>query len=129
MARPDKLLDVLTSKAVLPAHLNNIIRALQGRKLSGDKVSRFAANLRGDLSDVTIDVWICKAYGINPKTLTPTLYRRLEKRIQTDARVNDMQPANWQFYGMLQDGRQANVSSRLLAYIVRFSVKRLALQL
>jgi hypothetical protein len=95
-AKPEKLLDVLTSKQVLPAHLNNIIRALQGRTLSGEKVRRFAENLRGKLSDVTIDVWICKAYGIDQKSLTPTLYRRLEKRIQTDAKRQGIEPANWQ---------------------------------
>lgn len=94
--RPDKFLDILTSKAVLPAHLNNVIRALQRRPIKGDKVSRFAANLRGELSDVTIDTWICKAYGIGQKSLTPKLYRRLEKRIQTDAQRQGMLPANWQ---------------------------------
>ncbi len=82
--------------ACMPAHLYNVVRALQGRPIRGDKVSRFAANLRGDLSNVTIDVWICKAYGIDQKKLTAKLYRRLEKRIQADANANDMLPANWQ---------------------------------
>ncbi len=95
-ARPEKFFDVLTSKAVMPAHLANIIRALRCRPLSGDKVRRFAANLQGDLNVVAIDVWICKAYGINQKQLTPTLYRRLEKRIQTDAAQRGIAPANWQ---------------------------------
>ncbi len=95
-ARPEKFFDLLTSKAVLPAHLTNIIRALQGRPLSGDKVRRFAANLRGNLDVVTIDLWICKAYGIDQKKLTPTLYRRLESRIQADAARRGIAPADWQ---------------------------------
>lgn len=94
--RPDKLLDVLTSKDVLPAHLNNVIRALQRRPIKGPKVSRFAANLKGDLSAVTIDAWICKAYGIDRKELTPRLYNRLERKIQADAAERGISPANWQ---------------------------------
>ena len=94
--RPIKFLDVLTAKNVLPAHLNNVIRALQRRPIQGDKVSRFAANLRGQLSDVTIDVWICKAYGLNPRELTASLYKRLEKKIQADAKRQGILPANWQ---------------------------------
>jgi hypothetical protein len=94
--RPEKFFDVLTSRQVLPAHLNNIIRALQRRPIKGDKVKRFAANLKGNLSDVTIDVWICKAYGIDQKSLTPKLYRRLERKIQADAAERGILPANWQ---------------------------------
>ncbi len=118
-ARPDKFLDVLVSKSVMPAHLNNIIRALQRRPLSGDKVSRFAANLRGQLSDVTIDVWICKAYGIDQKKLTPTLYRRLEKRIQADARANDMLPANWQAVLWYAARREAGIRVKSFVSVYR----------
>jgi len=35
--RPEKFLDVLTSKAVLPAHLNNVIRALQRRPMTASR--------------------------------------------------------------------------------------------
>lgn len=95
-AKPEKFFDALTSKAVLPSHLNNIIRALQRRKLSGDKVTRFAKNLRGNRSVVTIDVWICKAYGIGHKGLTTKLYKRLEKKIQADAKRQGLDAASWQ---------------------------------
>lgn len=96
-SKPLKLLDVLTSKQVMPAHLNNIIRSFAGRPISGDKVRRFAENLKGDLSKVTIDVWICKAYGIHQKKdLTAKLYKRLEKKIQDDATKRGIKPANWQ---------------------------------
>lgn len=94
---PEKFLDILTSKAVFPAHLNNIIRSLAGRQLHGDKVRRFAENLKGSLAEVTIDTWICKAYGIDQKKeLTAKLYKRLEKKIQADAMKQGMLPANWQ---------------------------------
>jgi hypothetical protein len=116
--RPDKLLDVLTSKAVLPAHLNNIIRALQGRTLSGDKVKRFAANLKGNLSDVTIDVWICKAYGIDQKKLTPNL-----KPTRPNAAY--CLQIGKRFYGMPSDALQANEKNLLFPSIGLYSRKRL----
>lgn len=80
----------------MTSHLPNVIRALQRRPLSGLKVSRFAENLRGNLDAVTIDVWICKAYGIDHKALTPKLYARLERRIQCDARQANATPAGYQ---------------------------------
>lgn len=80
----------------MPAHLDNIIRALQSKPLSGPKVSRFAENLKGNLNVVTIDVWVCKAYGINQKALTDTLYNRLEKKIVSDAKKANIAPANLQ---------------------------------
>lgn len=95
-AKPEKLFEVLTSKAVLPAHLNNIIRSLQRRPINGDKVRRFAENLKGNLSDVTIDVWICKAYGLDQKKdLTAKLYKRLENKMQADAAERGIKPASW----------------------------------
>jgi len=82
--------------SLLPAHLQNVIRALQGKPLHGYKVSRFAANLKGDLDAVTIDVWICKAYGLPHKALTPKVYDRLERKIQKDAMKYGLEPANYQ---------------------------------
>ena len=86
----DLLGDVMTS------HLNNVVRALQGRPISGPKVSRFAENLKGNLDVVTIDTWICKAYGIDHKVLTTSVYGRLENRIATDAGRQGLDAANWQ---------------------------------
>lgn len=92
--RPKRFGDLLAG--IMSSHTNNVIRALQGRPLSGPKVSRFAENLKGNLDAVTIDVWICKAYGIEHKQLTPILYRRLEKRIQRDAKRTNAAPAAYQ---------------------------------
>lgn len=93
-ARPNRFGDLLGD--VMYSHLNNVVRALQQRPISGPKVSRFAANLKGDLNVVTIDVWICKAYGIDHKALTTSLYNRLETRIQADAGRQGIAAANWQ---------------------------------
>jgi hypothetical protein len=90
----NKFGDVLAT--LMPSHLPNVIRTLQSRPLSGPKVYRFHKNLCGDLSGVTIDMWICIAYGIDPKQLTPRLYKRLEKKMIRDAATNGHKPANWQ---------------------------------
>ncbi len=93
-AKPKAFGDLLGK--LMPAHLMNVIRALQGRPIQGPKVSRFAQNLKGDLDVVTIDVWICKAYGIPHKALTPKIYNRLEKKIRQDAKACNATPAGYQ---------------------------------
>lgn len=92
--KPKRFGDLLAD--VMASHMPNVIRALQGRQLSGPKVSRFAENLMGNLDVVTIDVWICKAYGIEHKKLSAALYARLEKKIIADARRTKATPAGYQ---------------------------------
>ncbi len=94
-AKPEYFGDLLAS--LLPAHLNNVIRSLQRRPISGQKVWRFAENLKGNLNVVTIDVWICRAYGIDDKKdLSPSVYKRLEARIVSDAKRANATPAGYQ---------------------------------
>ncbi len=92
--KPNKFGDVLAD--VMTSYLPNVLRALAGRPLSGPKVSRFAENLRGNLDVVTIDVWICKAYGVEPKQLTPALYDKLEAKIIAEAKEANATPAGYQ---------------------------------
>ena len=91
---PAKLGDILGR--LMPAHLINTIRALQGRPIKGPKVSRFAENLKGNLDVVTIDMWICKAYGIDAERLTAKVYERLEQKIIKEAYKTNVKPANYQ---------------------------------
>ena len=93
-ARPDRFGDVLGN--VMQSHLNNVVRSLAGRPINGPKVSRFAENLKGNLDVITIDVWICKAYGIDHKALTTSVYNRHETKIKADGRRQGLKPANWQ---------------------------------
>lgn len=92
--KPERWANALSD--LMPAHLINVIRVLQGRPINGPKVSRFAQNLLGNLSDVTVDVWICKAFGINHKSLTKRLYERIEKKIQKLAKQAGYRPAEYQ---------------------------------
>ncbi len=92
--RPNRFADLLCG--VMSSQLDNVIRALQGIPLSGPKVSRFAENLKGNLDTVTIDTWICRAYGIDSNKLSSSLYRRLERKIQTDAKKAGTTPADYQ---------------------------------
>ena len=81
---------------LMPAHLINVLRSIAGRPINGPKVSRFLANLLGDLSVVTIDVWICKAYNLDQKRLTPAVYKRLAAKIKLDAGRLGIMPADYQ---------------------------------
>lgn len=83
----------------LPAHRYNIMRALKGEPLSGNKVRAFAANLKGDLEQVVIDVWMQRALSPGLKegrTLTNQEYKRLANIIAYEAEAQDMKPAEWQ---------------------------------
>jgi hypothetical protein len=84
------------SAGFMPCHVQNVKRAFAGLPLSGDKVRRFAANLCGDLDAVTIDVWICKAYGLEHKTLTRAVYEALEAQIRRDAEAVGLPAAEYQ---------------------------------
>lgn len=47
---------------VMTPHIGNVMRALDRKELSGPKVRAFAANLKGDHSQVTVDVWMLKLF-------------------------------------------------------------------
>lgn len=93
-AKPEAWAKIISD--LMPAHLINVIRALQGRPIKGPKVSRFAANLLGNLDVVTIDMWICKAYKLDQSRLTPNVYKRLANKIKADAKRLGLKPANYQ---------------------------------
>lgn len=109
--------DLLAS--CMPAHLNNVIRALQRRPIQGQKVRRFAENLKGNLDLVTIDVWICRAYGIDDKDLTPAMYKRLEKRIASDARKANATPAGYQAVLWYAIRREAGLRAKSFVSVYR----------
>ena len=92
--KPDKFADIMGR--LMSAHGPNVIRAIQRRPIKGPKVSRFAENLKGNLDVVTIDVWICKAYGIEQSRLTSAVYDRLEQKIIKEAIAANAKPANYQ---------------------------------
>jgi len=115
--KPEKWGDMLAS--LMPAHLLNVLRCIAGRPIQGPKVSRFYANLCGDLDAVTIDTWICKAYGIPHKALTPRLYSRLEKCIKRDAVSCNATPAGYQAVIWYAVRRQAGLRDRSFVAVYR----------
>lgn len=92
--KPEKFADIMGR--LMSAHGPNVIRALQRRPIKGPKVFRFAENLKGNLDVVTIDVWICKAYGIEQSRLTANVYEKLEQKIISEAKNANVKPANYQ---------------------------------
>src|SRR5574343_989023 len=87
---------IAESALIMRTHRPNVERAFKREPLSGEKVRRFAANLKGDSECVTIDVWMCRHYGIEHKSLTPALYSEVEQRVIADARVEGLTPADYQ---------------------------------
>lgn len=74
---------------ILPAHRPNILRVINNLPLSGNKVKAFAANLLGNLNEITIDVWIKRWY----EGLTDV---QIKNRIRRGAIFCDMKPAEYQ---------------------------------
>jgi hypothetical protein len=59
---------------VMSSQQPNVIRALNREPLSGPKVRAFAANLKGDFSQVTVDIWMLRLFNYDK----PTEKRRKE---------------------------------------------------
>ncbi len=76
-------------------HAPNVRRAIRGEPLSGPKVSAFAANLKGDMSQVTIDVWMLRYYGIEG-SVTKKVYTELAARVKSEAQEHGYAPAEYQ---------------------------------
>lgn len=53
---------VLKDIGVMSSQIPNVIRALRGEPLSGPKVRAFAANLKGNHDEITVDVWMLKLF-------------------------------------------------------------------
>lgn len=79
---------------IMPCHRNNIRAALVGEPLSGRKVRAFAANLKGDLTQVTVDIWVGRFYGY--EKITNEVYDHIEWVIKECAEIMGMEPAELQ---------------------------------
>lgn len=53
----------LKKLGVMSSQVPNVLRALNGEELSGPKVKAFAANLKGDHNQITVDVWMLKLFN------------------------------------------------------------------
>jgi hypothetical protein len=82
-------------KGVMKTHRPNVLRALRREPLSGNKVRAFAANLKGDLEQVTIDVWVCRYFGWKT-TLSNKQYKHYADRIREWAARVGEEPAEYQ---------------------------------
>ena len=81
---------------MMPVHIGNVDRAIAGEPLSGNKVSRFAMNLKGDLKPVTLDVWMLRYLREARPSLTDKQYLEYEHKCQRNARVYGLEPAEYQ---------------------------------
>lgn len=68
--------------------------------LRGDKVRSFWRALSGDPDAVVLDVWMCRALGVEQQKLTPSLYAELsaafrEAAARCDESARDLQAILW----------------------------------
>lgn len=64
--------------------------------LSGPKTNAFARAIAGDDDAVVVDMWICRAAGVNPDRLTPAVYEDVAQSVRTVARRHGLSPATAQ---------------------------------
>ncbi len=83
-------------KGLLLCHILNVERALAREPLHGYKVPAFAANLKGNMNRVTIDMWVLYYFGLQQSRIRYKEYYRMEAAIQKMARRRNMKPAEYQ---------------------------------
>ncbi len=81
---------------IMRTMIPNVLRALYREPLSGYKVPAFAANLKGDMDRVTLDIWTLRYFGLRQTYIRRKEYFRLEVAIQKMARRRGMKPAEYQ---------------------------------
>lgn len=93
----------------------NIIRALQGKPMSGDKVNSFKQNLLGDLEPSTNDTWMAQFANISQDIFgTKTGYKAFAAKIRRVAKKLGWQPAEvqetiWSFYKTLYEAQTGGI--------------------
>jgi hypothetical protein len=91
----DRSIDYRNEYGLMPSHILNIFRTLDGEKIHGDKVWAFYCNLCGCYDHVTIDGWMLKFFGFEG-WITPRRYEKMADRIRSYAKKVDMEPAELQ---------------------------------
>ena len=79
---------------LLPCHKSNVVRALSGQELRGPKVRAFAANLKGDLDQVTVDVWMLRFFGFDKDT--KRAHQVVVESVELAAAIVQIKPAEMQ---------------------------------
>lgn len=100
LLRTVRTLNWLRNLGVMSSQVPNVIRALNGEELSGPKVRAFAANLKGDMSQVTVDVWMLKLFGFE-KPSVPARAEVIDYVIKAAEEMGcepaEMQAEMWEF--------------------------------
>lgn len=86
-------------KSCLPAHRLNVLRTFRNEPLHGRKVRAFAENLRGNMKEVTVDIWMLRYFGFadRPTELAVNTVVRRVKSLAADAGLEpgQMQAVLW----------------------------------
>ena len=79
----------------MPAHVDNLNRAVAGVKMSGPKVGAFGPNLLGNLTPVTVDLWMARAL-LGRDTVTPLQSKLVDYMTSQAAKKAGVEPAEMQ---------------------------------
>jgi len=79
----------------MPAHVDNLNRAVAGVKMSGPKVGAFGPNLLGNLTPVTVDLWMARAL-LGRDTVTPLQSKLVDYMTSQAAKKVGLEPAEMQ---------------------------------
>jgi hypothetical protein len=79
----------------MPAHVDNLNRAVAGVRMSGPKVGAFGPNLLGNLTPVTVDLWMARAI-LGRDTVTPLQSKLVDYMTSQAAKKVGLQPAEMQ---------------------------------
>jgi hypothetical protein len=79
----------------MPAHVDNLNRAVAGVKMSGPKVGAFGPNLLGNLTPVTVDLWMARAI-LGRDTVTPLQSKLVDYMTSQAAKKAGLEPAEMQ---------------------------------
>lgn len=80
------------TKGMMKVVKKNVYRAIKRQSLSGRKISAFAANLKGDLTQVTVDTWIAKHFGFS-RRFSGKEYQIMSDHIKAQAERLQVFPA------------------------------------
>lgn len=64
--------------------------------LKGPKTNAFARAIAGDTDAVVVDVWICRALGLDPNKLTPRQYKNAAAAMRTVAKRHGLTASTMQ---------------------------------
>lgn len=76
----------------LPNIQQQLQRIREGKDLSGQKINAFAKAMQGDHNAVVVDIWLCRAFGLQVHSPSPGQFKRIEAYVRDISPKYDLKP-------------------------------------